>query len=46
MQGRVPGGSWRSGESSYTARTDGGSDPGQQYPGEKSAWRERILGVT
>ena len=30
----VRGGSWRSGESSYTTRTDGGSDPRQQYPGE------------
>ena len=28
----MPGGSWRSGELSYTARTGGGSDPGQQYP--------------
>ena len=27
----MPGGSWRSGESSYTARTDGRSDPDQQF---------------
>ena len=41
----MPGGSWRSGESSYTARTDGGSDPDQQYLGERvpvSGWGEKV----
>ena len=31
----MPGGSWRSGESSYTARTDGGSDPDWRRRGKE-----------
>ena len=40
----MPGGSWRSGESSYTTRADGGSDTDQQYLGERvpvSRWGEK-----
>ena len=36
----MPGGSWRSGESSNTVRTEGGSDPGQQYTGDECRSRE------
>ena len=36
----MPGGSWHSGESSNTVRTEGGSDPGQQYTGDECRSRE------